>query len=234
MVPKIYFVRVVMDPAAVDGLSAWYKTRHASDLIDVGFLSVHHHHVADGDGQVTNVYEIEDVAVFDGEYESSQQRDPHLTGTIMKAANNGSTQTVYRQEAFLPPLPEHSLSSEGASLASSFPTPVIGADMFDTTVTVDDVIGAFESIGPALELLPGWVRSRLVLKDDRQHPRPNNVYDDRPWLILTEWSSLSAAQTAGKSAVVNELALALGTPIEAQSELSVKLMGLLHTDKWAP
>jgi hypothetical protein len=230
MVPYLYVVRVLMDPAAVRDLGAWYKTRHAGDLIETGFLSVHHHRVVSGATQVCNAYEIHNVDVFGEAYERSADADDHLTGLIKKVALPGSTQTIYEQLVIIGGGGQIVGVDDGPSLRLTLRAPVVESAIFGGDDD-DAIVGWFsEAMFASLRPADGWVASRIGRVAERQHPQPNNEVERRRWIVLTEWANLHAAE---RFAEVSGVPFPSGAS-DIERELCVKDLALLNPRAWRP
>lgn len=194
--PNIYFARMDVAPEGLLAFMNWYDSKHAPDVISVGFHSAHGYHSRFGKPFILNVYEIDSSEIFYSDaYNTmrSPESDPERPAILTHVTNRSNT--VYGQVhtvgVAIPDRPWSDGSRVGAVTA-----PAVTSVRFDPVDdSAENGIEAWfrDAEFPGLAAQPGFVSARLLRRDGRPHHANPWV---GTWATLVEWKDQSSAEAA--------------------------------------
>lgn len=207
--PVVYVARMDVEPHYRDEFMAWYKTKHAPDLIRAGFYSCTSYACELGGPWDCNVYEIPGPDLFQSEtYQRARmpEHDPKRPEVLSHISDRSNT--PYEQ-VLVEPDPGVVDWATGEH-RGAVDAPAITALYFDCGPEDGDGERALLAWSrnaefPRLRALRGFRRARLC----RRRGSHINVSLQPQWLLLIEWESREAAH-AHEAAAAIEL-LRMGT-----------------------
>lgn len=100
----LYLARMDVEPDFLERFEDWYARKHAVDLIASGFRSCAAYHAVVGRPLVNNLYEIDDVGVFDSErYRTARTEAEDPERPLVLSHVSSRSNVPYRQELVLDP-----------------------------------------------------------------------------------------------------------------------------------
>lgn len=203
--PTIYFARMDVAPEGRTDFAQWYATKHAPDVLKVGFYSAQAYYAELGSPLVCNVYEITDSELFyTDEYLHMRgpENDPERAFILLHVTNRSNT--TYDQVLTTGiELPTHEWDT--GTRVGGVRAPVLTTLRFDLGQDQGGSLSAWLEAEEfeRLHSVRGFAGARLCRRAGRPHSA-NPSTEIPPWVLVCEWDDLASARSQGDADAVTD------------------------------